>query len=79
MERLVAFYRQNSFKSADFGIVALIEQGADDVAATVLWTIERHGAPAWRFHTGYALRRIGGAWRIVFCSAYEEPATTRSG
>ena len=74
MEDLVAFYRRSGFKEADFTVRALMEQGPDDVAADIAWTIERHELPSWRFHTGYCLRRFGGIWRIAFCTAYQEPA-----
>ena len=74
MDGLIALYRRSGFKAADFTVRALMEQGPDDVAADIAWTIERHEQPSWRFHTGYNLRQIGGIWRIVFCTAYQEPA-----
>jgi hypothetical protein len=74
MERLIALYRRSGFKAADFTVHALMELGPDDVAADIAWTIERHELPSWRFHTGYNLRRLGGIWRIAFCTAYQEPA-----
>ncbi len=73
MERLVAFYGRSGFKSADFVLDRLMEQGPDNASTDIVWTIERHGEPSWRFHTGYNLRRMGGTWRIVLCTAYEEP------
>ena len=74
MEGLLAFYRRSNFRSArcELGVVAA--QGVDHAVADVLWTIERTGASAWSFHTGYNLCRIAGDWRIVVCTAYEEMA-----
>jgi ketosteroid isomerase-like protein len=74
MQRLLAFYRANGFASARCTIDRLLEQGHDNAVAHVFWTIERKDAPAWRFHTGYNLRRFGEDWRIVVCTAYEEAA-----
>lgn len=79
MEHLVALYRRSGFKSADFAVHELMEQGPEDVATDIVWTIERHEQPFWRFHTGYNLRRFGGTWRIVVCTAYQEPAARQPG
>jgi uncharacterized NTF2-like protein DUF6841 len=79
MEHLVALYRRSGFKSAAFVVDWLKKQGPDNAAADIVWTIERHDQPSWRFHTGYNLRRIGGTWRIVFCTAYQEPAARQPG
>jgi hypothetical protein len=79
MEQLVALYRRSGFKSADFVVDWLKKQGPDDAATDIVWTIERHDQPSWRFHTGYNLRRIGGIWRIVFCIAYQELAARQPG
>jgi ketosteroid isomerase-like protein len=74
MERLVAFYSSKGFKSASFAIDRLVQQGADDAVVDVIWTIERTGAAPWHFRTGYNVHRSDGTWRIVVCTAYEEPA-----
>lgn len=75
MERLLAFYRANGFKSASCALTHLVEQGTEHAVVDVLWTIERlAGAAAWSFHTGYNLHRVDGRWRIVACTAYEEMA-----
>ena len=75
MERLVAFYRDSGFDSASFVLDRLLEQGGDHAIADVIWTIDRtQGRPPWRFRTGYNLRRRHGVWRIVVCTACEEPA-----
>lgn len=74
MQRLLAFYQANGFASARCTIDRLLEQGHDNAMAQVLWIIERKDAPAWRFRTGYNLRRFGEIWRIVVCTAYEEAA-----
>ena len=75
MERLLAFYRANGFRSASCVLKRLVEQGADHAVVDVLWTIERRtDAAPWSFRTGYNLRRIDGSWRIVACTAYEEMA-----
>jgi hypothetical protein len=79
MEGLVALYRRSGFKSASFVVDWLMEQGLDDAATDIVWTIERLDQPPWCFHTGYNLRRIGGIWRIVFCVAYQEPAVRQPG
>lgn len=74
MERLVAFYRSKGFKSASFALDRLVSLGADDAVADVIWTIERKGSAPWQFRTCYNVHRSGGKWRIVVCTAYEEPA-----
>lgn len=74
MERLLAFYRANGFKSASCVLEQLVEQGADHAVVDVLWTIERRTGAPWSFHTGYNLHRIDRSWRIVACTAYEEMA-----
>ena len=50
----------------------VVEQGANDAVAEVLWTIERQDAPAWQFRTGYNLHRTPDGWKIAVCTAYEE-------
>ena len=78
MERLVAFYRAGGFASARFAVDRVLEQGGDHAVVDVIWTIDRtQGRLPWRFRTGYNLRRRDGAWRIVACTAYEEPASRR--
>lgn len=72
MATLVAHYRANGFVRADFDLDRLLEQGRDDAVVDVEWTIDRGPEPAWRFRTGYNLRRFSAGWRIVFCTAYEE-------
>ena len=79
MAQLVALYRHSGFKSADFVVDWLKKQGPDDATADIVWTIERHDQPSWRFRTGYNFRRIGGAWRLVFCTAYQELAVRQPG
>ena len=79
MAQLVALYRHSGFKSADFVVDWLKKQGPDDAVTDIVWTIERHDQPSWRFRTGYNFRRIGGAWRIVFCTAYQELAVRQPG
>lgn len=75
MERLVAFYRSKGFTSASFAIDRLLPQGVDDAVVELIWTIERTGWTPWHFRTGYNLHRSDGQWRIVVCTAYEEPAS----
>jgi hypothetical protein len=73
MKALVAHYRDNGFQRADFVLDRMIEQGSDNAAVDVSWTIERQGGMVpWRFRTGYNLRRFLDGWRIVMCTAYEE-------
>jgi hypothetical protein len=79
MERLVAFYRTKGFKSASFVLDRLVPQGTDDAVVDVIWTIERKGAAPWHFCTGYNVHRADDQWRIVVCTAYEEPAVRQHG
>jgi ketosteroid isomerase-like protein len=74
MTELVAFYAKSGFHRAHFTVEQVVPQGEDHAVAGIAWAIERsEGRPAWNFHTGYNLRRdVGGAWRIVCCTAYEE-------
>jgi ketosteroid isomerase-like protein len=74
MERLIAYYKSKDFRSASFVLDRLVPQGPDAAVVDVVWTIERAGGAPWQFRTGYNVHRSGGTWRIVVCTAYEEPA-----
>lgn len=78
MDGLLGLYRNSGYASAAYTVEELLWQGKENAVVNIRWIIARHGAAAWRFCTGYNLRRFVDGWKIVACTAYEESWARRS-
>ena len=74
MLRLCAQYRSHGYRQARYEIAWGTMLGPDACIVALAWQIDRHGElEPWRFHTAYNLARSPEGWRILLCTAYEEP------
>ena len=72
MVALCELYRGNGYKRAEFQPSQFFPQSDRFAIADVAWTIERHEAEPWSFHTTYNWCLTDQGWRVALCTAYEE-------
>ncbi|ATP28770.1 hypothetical protein CR207_10405 [Chromobacterium violaceum] len=68
---LLEWYRSQGFAGAAHQVESVLPMGGDAACATLLWTVERHGRPPWRYRTGYHLKRVAGQWKIYGVVQYD--------
>ncbi|MBH9551403.1 hypothetical protein [Inhella gelatinilytica] len=73
MLALCEIYRGAGLSEAVPLILETVPLGPDDGFVLVRWTLRRADASVLQvFRTGYQLKRLEGAWRVVFVTAFEE-------
>jgi hypothetical protein len=78
MAALCALYRERGWRSASYEVAQWWPQGDAYAVADLRWCIAWQGdAPPWIFHTTYNLVRGEAGWRVLLCTAYDEPARFR--
>ncbi len=72
-QQLCAVYREAGFAHCRPELVDVQLLGGFDAFARVRWTLSREdGSLLQRFETGYHLKRVGGALKVLLCTAYDE-------
>ncbi|QEL55195.1 hypothetical protein [Chromobacterium paludis] len=69
---LLQWYRSQGFVSASHQLESVTPLGAGAATAIVAWTVQRaDGRAPWRYHTGYHLKTVNGAWKIYGLVQYD--------
>lgn len=80
MTALCALYRERGWRGARYEVAQWLPQGDAYAVADLRWHIDWAGdTPPWTFHTTYNLVRGDAGWRVLLCTAYDEPARFRAG
>jgi hypothetical protein len=71
--KLCAVYREAGFALCRPDLIDVQLLGGFDAFARVRWTLTRDdGSLLQRFETGYHLKRVGGAIKVLLCTAFDE-------
>jgi len=71
--KLCAVYREAGFAQSRPELLDVQLMGGFDAFARVRWTLKKQDdSLLQRFETGYHLKRVGGAIKVLLCTAFDE-------